>query len=429
MDKRLTTLFCGGLLASVSFVAHAAGFVHESCTVGDRPFVEPLEFARFYFDGAIKLSEKPEIKVTRNGETMATPVSMEVENYEGRKRTQGSLAIFFDGTLLPKGESYELEIAPGSILLEDDASASNDAISVTMQIPDSLGDGQFELTGDDNTIVTEDSFCCYWGIETKPVGNPEWILYREEIPVRRYPAVVDSDWDLGQARVNFGEKINFENGVSYRLVLPAGSVSASRDDITNTETILEFTGGYTKPIEYPHYSWCSLFSGLPDVVDEVIFHFEMPIILTPGIPFAFFAEDGSGRWEAIPELSVENGLYIVTVHFGGIEPESGTAYSIDIPEGSIVSAEGDIAVNENMRIPLEPTTVAGLNDERIRIRTDKNAITVIGAETGTDISIFNSKGERIRRFKTTSDTLTIDSLPDDIYIVKAGGTEYKVRVR
>lgn len=63
-------------------------------------------------------------------------------------------------------------------------------------------------------------------METEPVGEPKFILNREDIKVREFPARVGWDWDKGQAYAEVKEELRFEKGVNYKLVLPAGSVHA-----------------------------------------------------------------------------------------------------------------------------------------------------------------------------------------------------------
>ena len=53
-----------------------------------------------------------------DGETVAVSTRMEVSNYTSSKRTQGSLAIFFDGRNLPKGKDYTLTVARASVASE-----------------------------------------------------------------------------------------------------------------------------------------------------------------------------------------------------------------------------------------------------------------------------------------------------------------------
>ena len=71
----------------------------ESCTDGNRPFTRPLDEIGFYFDGDIKLLDGAKAVVICGDETVATASRMEVSNYTSSKRTQGTLAIFFDGQI------------------------------------------------------------------------------------------------------------------------------------------------------------------------------------------------------------------------------------------------------------------------------------------------------------------------------------------
>ena len=47
----------------------------------------------------------------------------------------------------------------------------------------------------------------YWGTETDPVGEPEFTLYRNGQEIRKVPARVAWDWNLGQAYADFGSNV------------------------------------------------------------------------------------------------------------------------------------------------------------------------------------------------------------------------------
>lgn len=116
----------------------------ESCTVGDRPFTRPLDEIGFYFDGGIKLLDGASATVKCDGETVAVSTRMEVSNYTSSKRTQGSLAIFFDGQNLPKGKDYTLTVARASVASES-GEVANAEFSQTFSVPATLGPVHFDV--------------------------------------------------------------------------------------------------------------------------------------------------------------------------------------------------------------------------------------------------------------------------------------------
>ena len=117
--KKISIILGSFVLTAISAMA-ATGQAPkpESCTVGDRPFTRPLDEIGFYFDGGIKLLDGASAAVKCDGETVAVSTRMEVSNYTSSKRTQGSLAIFFDGQNLPKGKDYTLTVARASVASE-----------------------------------------------------------------------------------------------------------------------------------------------------------------------------------------------------------------------------------------------------------------------------------------------------------------------
>ena len=229
--------------------------VPEVCNVGDRPFTAPLHEIYFNFDGGIRLLEGASAIVECDGKTVTTATNIEVSNYRGKKLTQGTLILTFDEQNLPKGKSYTVCVAPGSISQEDNAEIQNPNITQGFYVPENLGEAHIDCK--DGAVISTVSPSVYhefptfyWGIETEPAGDPYFILYREGVAVRELPAHICWDWDLGQARAEVSETMNFEQGVRYTLTLPAGSAHAMRrDDIVNEEVSFNFVGGYTEPIQ------------------------------------------------------------------------------------------------------------------------------------------------------------------------------------
>ena len=356
------------LAAALPTLCMASGLVPEQYYFGNfgsrEALDRPLDNFQLSFDGGVQASSEARAYVTHDGAEVASSVSIEVKNYEGERRTQGWVWFFFSGECLPKGEEYTLHVAPGSIMSSDDKTVSNDEILVDFHIPEDIGEAHFEYYSNGQTIEGEDSFSCSWRHETSPVGEPEWELYREGVLVRRYPADVTSDWDLGQARVDFDGMMHFEQGVNYRLVLPAGSVCTYREDIMNTEVSLDFVGGYTEPVEYPAYHWCSLFDNTDGVVNEVSLYFRMPIKLTGENPMILTEsfEGVESSWEAMPTLSEENGEWVLTADFGGVELKSGGSYTVYLTEGSVVSTEGDVAVNRSQSSQITTSGIGTVTD-------------------------------------------------------------------
>lgn len=180
----------------------------------------------------------------------------------------------------------------------------------------------------------------------------------QPVAVRTYPADPScGDWDLGCARPLFetGDKIKFENGVHYSLVLPAGSVCTFREDITNEEAVLNFVGSYTEPVEQIRYEWCSLFDNPKiEVIGEVSFRYNTPVIVVENSKMQLYTADGTTLVkEADMFLDTSINCFVVKADFGGIAiPEEG--FTIVIPEGSIISDMGEIAVN-----PRHTITVGG----------------------------------------------------------------------
>lgn len=166
------------------------------------------------------------------------------------------------------------------------------------------------VRGDIFSLTFSDKDNKFSQYETAPVDGAKAILLREGVPVREYYCDVSWDWNLGYAGIDFGENINFENGVRYSIQLPAGSTSALyRTDIVNEEAIVNFIGGYTEPVKPIQYTWCSLFDNhTTDVLGEVKFYYDRPIALSanPIIKLNIENENLTVK-EVVPTISEENG--------------------------------------------------------------------------------------------------------------------------
>lgn len=331
----------------------------ESCNVGDRPFTSPLSEIGFTFDGGISLLEGASARVECDGKTVTTATDIDVSNYRGTIRTQGTLILTFDEQNLPKGKSYTVCVAAGSISQEDNAEIQNQTITQDFYVPENLGEARIDFEeGAVISTVSESAYngfpAFYWGIETEPVGNPYFILYREGVPVRELGAHITWDWDLGQAYAEVSETMNFEQGVRFTLTLPAGSAHAMwRDDIVNEEVSFNFIGGYTEPIQTLTYSWCSLFTDHSNVLNEVTFTYQRPIHLAENAVIQlWYADESELIMEAPLYINTDINCFAVTADFGGYEMTSEIGYTLVIPEGSVIADSGDPVMNHHCSVPL-----------------------------------------------------------------------------
>lgn len=359
MKKPVLTfiLILSGLTSVMASEPNA--LIPESCNVGNRPFTAPLSGIGFNFDGGISLLDGASARVECDGKTVATATNIEVSNYRGPKRTQGTLILTFDEQNLPKGKSYTVCVAPGSICQEDNSEIQNQTITQGFYVPENLGEVRIDLKdGAVISTVSESGLhgfpAIYWGIETEPVGNPYFILYREGVPVRQLPAYITWDWDLGQAYAEVSGTMNFEQGVRFTLTLPAGSAHAMlRDDIVNEEVSFHFTGGYTGPIQTLTYSWCSLFTDHSNVLNEVTFSYQRPIRLAEGAVIQLWYADASELiMEAPAYINTDINCFAVSADFGDYEMTSERGYMLVIPDGTVIADSGDPVMNHRCSIPL-----------------------------------------------------------------------------
>ena len=377
-------LLLSGIIPSIA--GELCVLTPESCNVGNRPFTAPLSEIYFDFGEGIRLMEGASATVECDGKTVTAATNIEVSNYRGQKRTQGTLILTFDEQNLPKGKSYTVCVAAGSISTEDNAEIQNQTITQVFYVPDNLGDAHIDWK--DNSIISTVSEsvyygfpAVYWSVETEPVGNPCFILYREGVPVRKLPAHITWDWNLGQAYAEVSGTMNFEQGVRFTLTLPAGSAHAMwRDDIVNEEVSFNFIGGYTDPVQTLTYSSCSLFTGYPNVLNEVTFTYQRPIHLAEdAVIQLWYADESELIMEAPAYINTDINCFAVSADFSGYEMTSERGYTLVIPEGMVIADYGDPVINHRCSIPLMDVnglhTVADTNDSAAIYDLNGNKVT------------------------------------------------------
>lgn len=312
----------------------------------DKPFVYPLEEIGVMFDHAIKLMDTATdpITVKCDGVVMAEATTLDIINDENDRYYKGILNVHFEKQNLPKGASYELCIPEGVVgwaEIPGETQIVNAATSAEFSVPSSLGATQGTPDG---TYISDSKnyIVIYWGYETKAVGEPKFELYRENEKIAELSADVGWDWNLGQARPVFNEYMTFDNGVNYKLVLPAGSVSSEyREDITNDEVVINFIGSYTDPSLPFTYTWCSLYTDHSNILGEVSFTFNRPIEIAPDAKIQLYEIYPDERiiMEVTPWLNTDVNCWLLMCDFGGYQRDDEWGFTIVIPEGAIMSAD------------------------------------------------------------------------------------------
>lgn len=362
------------VLLTASATASAAVLTPTQWSVGDRPMTYPLEEIAVYFDTEVETGEEVSawLAVDAGGylDLMCMPESVSVQNYVGSKATQGMAIFKFTKQNLPLGRSYTFVVDTGSIRAKNDPTLTNDELRVSFEVPADLGPAHFDLTGHDlehdPKIAEAERIWCYWGIETEPVGEPEFILYREDQEIGRYPANISWDWDLGQAYVDFGEEMKFDRGVSYSLVLPAGSACGMwRDDLLNPEARLDFTGDYDPSEEPLHYT-CSVEVKGSGLLHMVRFHFTSgpwPIPAQGAKAQLYHVDSGTVVAEADLVLNTSVNHIEIDADFGGFPLPEGHS-SIVIPDGALlIMTEDGTRPCRGISYSMDGAGVSGIVDD------------------------------------------------------------------
>ncbi len=430
MKKTILAVFSmAALLAPAGAIA--SGLVPEQCTVGVRPVYHPLADIGLTFDGEVAVDAGAGATVLSEGSPVASG-KLSASNYTGKDRTQGSVVVTFEEPLtLPKGRAYTLVVPEGAIFRPGDHSVYNDRISVDFEVPESLGLATPSVE-EGSTLCKASRIGFYFAVETAPVEGGEAILYREGAPLKRYPCDVSWDWGLGYAGIDFGQEVCFEDGVEYAITLPEGAVSAlHRPDITNGEACVRFKGGYAEPAEQIQYVWCSLFTEHPsDVIGVVRFYYDRPVELAAD-PVVRLCIEGEGVVvkEAEPTIAEENGMHVMTVDFDDtpLMPEKG--YTIVIPEGTLISGSGGIAVNPQsvMEVP-GVSGIKGTESAGCGVHAANGAVAIEGTACGDRIIMAAADGRVVYDNISGGGAVHIPVERAGIYLISINGRAYKIAV-
>jgi hypothetical protein len=423
---RRSTILLFALLGGLAQL-NATSLVQESCTLGEGFFTAPLENVGMTFNGGIRLLDNPTAEIILDGETIAVATNLEVSNYTSEKRTQGTLSMTFDKMLLMTGHDFTLKLRANSVASESDASITNDDITVQFFVPADTGECRFDYE-QGATIASAHNMWVYWQVETEPARTPEWELYRKNVLVRKYPAKITWDWNLGQAYADFGEEIKFENGVNYHITLPEGSAHAMlRDDIVNSEATLNFVGGSTDIADALMFSDCSLYKGYAAAtLGEVTFDYPGEIALTGSPAVELWLGDGSRMVKSVtPTLESAEGGSVLHADFGGEPLDASEGYCVVIPESCVVTKSGDIVVNARNEVRISESGVAALNvDSLPDVRIENGVVTV--AHCGS--AILYSIDGRLQSCAIPMDGTAEFRVPKGTYILTANGKSRKIMV-
>jgi len=414
----------------------ASDLTFKQCSLDASPAYHPLWHIDFTYHELLSLNDST-AKVYQ-GEKVVAEGKLVVNNYHGHDSSndpstqQGTIEVTFDEALvLPKGETFTVVIPKGSFAKESDPNVVNDEISYSFTIPTDLGDAWVTFWNrlEDGTILSNADFLTFfWATETESNGEQQAILYREGVPVRQFPFNADWDWDMGQARIDFGGEMKFEKGVNFALEIPEGTVYAmSRPDITNKRAVFHFVGGYEEPLPSINYVWCSLNSNRPtDVLDEVVFHYDQAVMLSSNHKVQlWYADESEIVKEVTPTLTEEDGKWILKADFDDTPITSPKGYTIIIPDGTLISVSGDVVVNSRKAVDVNETSgITNSVAECANVASVTGGISISGLHPNTPVTVYRLDGTVLSKTFSDKSYLFVPAIKGS-YIVQIGNMQGK----
>lgn len=413
--------------------AAASGLEYKGCSLAYYPnsLFSPITGVRFDFEGRVELREGAVGKILQGDKVVAEGV-LRVSNYTDTQDPTGTVILDYEEPLLlPKGETFVAVLEKDAAQRIGNPELTNDEVRCTFTIPTDLGDYTCRLK-EGGTVETSESITFTWRTETSDdYGTYQALLYREGVEVRKYPIYSSWDWDMGTVTVSFGKELCFEKGVNYSLVLPEGTVRGYwRPDITNKEVVLNFVGGYTEPQPGLYYVWCNLPSCIVDgKLGEVVYHYDQAVLLSPyPVVQLRLADNSQVVKEVTPTLAEEDGLWVLRADFGQTPLTSEKGYMVVIPEGTLVTADGDIAVNPRNTVRLDGATgLPSLSASVPAIAPAAGGIAVDGLAPGTPVSVYRADGTLHFSTRAATSSLLVRA-GKGAYVVALPGLTAKVLV-
>lgn len=390
-------------------------------------FISPLNDVVYHFKGVdVRASVGARAFLLDGGQVIAETTDCRVEGLP-ISSTLHDFIVNFGGFLPEIGKIYTLRLAAGSVISADSDELTNDDIDIVFEVPADFGVGDTDfksLSGINVThYITHSRQKAYdwsaiWKWDAKLVGNPEWELYREGELIAKYPSHYSWDWDMSCITAQIDGDVYFDDGVNYRMVLPAGSVcSLYREDIVSRETSIDFVGGYSESNEAPRYVYCNAwFREVWEKVDLVEFLYDrgVQIETVPNKPIILTEEDDSGVriFETLPEVEVtQGGDPCLVAHFGGIPLLEGKKYSLSVPDGTVRNAQSNVDAISNSKYALS---------------TIGNVIKLSGVPADCIVNLYDNAGKVIKHLSASSDVVELEVPSPGFYILMAGDEVFKV---
>lgn len=387
--------------------------------------VYPLSFVSLQYDENVFVDEDATIVLSCDGET----IREDQVSVTDRKYKSSVGVVYEPALLLPKGKEYVIEVSAGVIHSKANPEITNDAIMYSFGVPETLGVPQPQSGKDGDVVETLKEVIFHLPIETEAAYDFDVTLLREGVPVRNFPAQVQWDWDMTLITVYFKPEYRFEKDVDFAFNVPEGVVFTYRPDIMNEAASWHFTGGCGElaPLSYSSISFDTLEETELLRTEHILF--DEKICVVPDAKAILYDVTQSQRLEfPFRDISYDENGSDVSIRFGDYYLNKGHKYELIFPEFTFYSAEGDVRVNKEYRIPLRATDVDCVMTARGIIEAECMAGGIkISSSGNLNINVSDSNGKC--HFSGPVENETYIPLEKGVYIVSGGNDSIKIFVK
>lgn len=236
--------------------------------------------------------------------------------------------------------------------------------------------------------------------------------------------------DSKTVSIAFEPFLKTKMGNSYKIVIPAGTIKAEKDDnFINEEIVKEFYA--PKSI---HCSSNSIDTNcMYDYAQSVSFEFPTEVVKNDGADVLVYENDVlievcpiSCSWDW--DLGYAWAEFGNTVYF-----RKGFSYSILLPEGSLRHKDDPELVNQKYRVDFigtyeDETSIQAKANGAIDVRVNGNMLVVSGIKKNDKILLITPDGIVVYKGVAKSACERIELVHNSVYILKVGTIVFKVNV-
>ena len=337
---------------SAACAAEESSITFDYCQLGYNGNIvcEDIKDTRFVFSSLVVADANAKAYICLGEEVLAESSSVKSYFYWDNSGTRVEVS-FASPIRLAKGNIYKIVLAAGAVHSYNNPAEVSGEISQEFEVPEYLTGIDSQLFDGCSLSRLQIGGFNFGAAEVEKTGNPKIKLYKGNELLDE--AEISVGWDdyplTNHSYVNFifDKRIDLEEGSTYYLVLPEGSVrSKVRNDIVSKEIRVKINGVARQRLDFgeenksaivPEY--CSLSSySFPvcDDIDEPYFYFDCHVdVKEEAKAYIVSGDDVLAVSSKIVPNTYKEKTEVVVVFDAPVRLPKGFSYKLVIPAGTI----------------------------------------------------------------------------------------------